>query len=94
MTSLFPLVTDDDRPDAWDLMAAEVSKRWRRKHPVRAGGAALVALWHRKRGCKAGLPPALELVERSPFQAFKARYRWLLHLHRLRGEQGWISEID
>ena len=94
MTSWTPPVTDNDRPDPWDLMAAEASKRWRRAHPVRAVGAALVALWRRKRGLRAGLPPALELVERSPYQALKARCRWLLHLHRLGGEDELTSGID
>ena len=94
MTSWTPPVTDNDRPDPWDLMAAEASKRWRRAHPVRAVGAALVALWRRRRGRRVGLPPALELVERKPYQAMVARYRWLLHLHRLSADPDLTSEID
>ena len=50
MTSWTPPVTDNDRPDPWDQMAVMASKRWRRAHPVRAVGAALVALWRRRRG--------------------------------------------
>lgn len=94
MTTWSPPVTDDDRPDPWDVMAAEASKRWIKAHPVRAGVAALVALWRRKQGHGAGVPPVAELVERKPFQSLRARHQWLLHLARLRAEQGWISEID
>lgn len=85
MTSWTPPVTDDS-PDGWDLMATEASKRWSRAHPVRAGIAALVALWRRRQGHGAGVPPAAELVERKPFQALRAKYQWLLHLARLSAE--------
>ena len=85
MTSWTPPVTDDS-PDGSDLMAAEASRRWSRAHPVRTGIAALVALWPRRQGRGAGVPPAAELVERKPFEALRARHQWLLHLARLRAE--------
>jgi len=76
----------EDSPDAWDELASAASIRWIKAHPVRAALAALVAYRHRKQGREAGWPPLLEIVERHPIQAFKARCRWLLHLARLRAE--------
>ena len=76
----------EDSPDAWDELAAEASGRWIKAHPVRAALAALVARRHRKQGREAGWPPLLEMLERQPFQARKAHYRWFIHLLRLRAE--------
>jgi hypothetical protein len=85
MTTIwFPLT--EDSPDAWNALAAEANSRWNKAHPVRAALAALVAYRHRKQGREAGWPHLLEMVERHPVQAFKARCRWLLHLARLRAE--------
>ena len=80
----FPLT--EDSPDAWDALAAEANSRWNKAHPVRAALAALVARRRRKQGREAGWPHLLELVERQPFQARKAHYRWFMHLVRLRAE--------
>ncbi len=85
MTTIWSPRTEDS-PDAWDELAAEASGRWIKAHPVRAALAALVARRHRKQGREAGWPHLLEMVERHPVQAFKARCRWLLHLARLRAE--------
>lgn len=85
MTTIYFPPTEDS-PDAWDELASGASSRWIKAHPVRAALAALVAYRHRKQGREAGWPHLLELVERHPVQAFKARCRWLLHLARLRAE--------
>ena len=76
----------EDSPDAWDALAAEANSRWNKAHPVRAALAALVARRRRKQGREAGWPHLLEMVERQPFQARKAHYRWFIHLVRLRAE--------
>jgi hypothetical protein len=85
MSSMFPPLTEDS-PDSWDLMATEVTNRWRTAHPRRALIAELLALKRRKQGREGGKPHLLEMVERHPFQAFKAHRQWLLHLVRLRAE--------
>ena len=85
MTSIrFPLT--EDSPDTWDALTAEASSRWSKAHPVRAALAALAARRRRKQGQEAGWPHLLEMVERQPFQARKAHYRWFIHLVRLRAE--------
>ncbi len=85
MTTIYFPPTEDS-PDAWDALAAEASSRWSKANPVRAALAALVASRRRKQGQEAGWPHLLEIVERQPFQARKAHYRWLIHLVRLRAE--------
>ena len=76
----------EDSPDAWDELASAASSRWIKAHPVRAALAALVACRRRKQGQEAGWPHLVEMVERHPFQARKAHYRWFMHLVRLRAE--------
>ena len=85
MTTIYFPPTEDS-PDAWDALAAEANSRWNKAHPVRAALAALVARRRRKQGREAGWPHLLEMVERQPFQARKAHYRWFIHLVRLRAE--------